>query len=98
METAFIQILNSILYKVQRLNGSNINASKLRALINEAGETVTKFNTLIGIKLLQYRDDLNLYLDGGEDGLNKFYFSKAGALTLITEQLRVLDTGSSVVR
>jgi hypothetical protein len=63
----------------------------LQLLINDAGQTITKFNSLIGGKLIQYRDDLNLYLDGGDDGLNKFYFSKAGALTLITDQLYVLN-------
>ena len=80
-------ILVGIQKKIQNLHSDSSNSGFLQQLLNEASLLIKLTDTEAGAKIQEYSNNLNFYLDGGEDDLVKFYKCKAETLTIIAKQL-----------
>lgn len=82
-------ILVSIQKKIQNLHSDYGNCGFLQQLLHEAGQLIKIYDKEAGAKIQESCNDLNFYLDGGEDDLVKFYRCKADTLTIIAKQVGV---------
>ena len=73
--------------KVQNLKSDSANSGILQQLIDEAGQLIALSDKEAGARLLEYRDELNFYLDGGQDNLEKFFRCKAESLSIIANKI-----------
>ena len=73
--------------KIQNLKSDSGNSGILQELLNEAGQLIKASDEKDGTKVLEFRDELNFYLDGGKDNLEKFYKCKAESLTIIAKKV-----------
>ena len=80
-------ILTGIQRKIQYLHSDASNSGFLQELLNEASQLIKLTDTDAGAKIQEYSNDLNFYLDGGEDDLVKFFKCKAETLTIIAKQV-----------
>ncbi len=80
-------ILVGIQKKIQNLNSDSGNSGFLQQLLHEAGQLITLLDKETGAKIQEYRDELNFYLNGGADNLEKFYKCKSETLAIIAKQI-----------
>ncbi len=80
-------ILVGIQKKIQNLNSDSGNSGFLQQLLHEAGQLIILSDKEAGTKIQEYRDELNFYLNGGADNLEKFYRCKAETLAIIAKQV-----------
>lgn len=73
--------------KIQNLKSESGNSGILQELLNEAGQLINASDEKNGAKIFEFRDELNFYLDGGKDNLEKFYRCKAESLTIIAQKV-----------
>jgi len=74
--------------RIQNIRSDSANSGILQQYINEAGKLIGHFDNDSGTKMLEYRDVLHFYLDGGNDNLDKFYRCKSEVLTIISKKIR----------
>ena len=79
-------ILVGIQKKIQNLHSDSVNSGFLQQLLNEAGQLIGTWDKEAGAKIQEYSDELNFYLDGGEDNLVKFYRCKGETLAIIAKK------------
>lgn len=80
-------ILMGLQKKIQYLHSDASNSGFLQQLLNEASQLIKLTDTEASAKIQEYRNDLNFYLDNGEDDLVKFFKCKAETLTIIAKQV-----------
>ena len=80
-------ILVGIQKKIQNLHSDASNSGFLQQLLNEASQLISLTDKETGAKIQEYSNDLNFYLDNGEDDLVKFFKCKAETLTIIAKQV-----------
>jgi hypothetical protein len=82
-----IKNLVEIQKKIQNLKADSGNSGILQQLLKEAGYLVRLSDEEAGAKILEYRDELNFYLDDNKDNLERFYRCKAESLTIIAKKI-----------
>ena len=80
-------VLVGIQNKIQNLHSDSSNSGFLQQLLYEASQLIKLTDTEAGEKIKGYSNDLNFYLDNGEDDLVKFYRCKAESLSIIAKQV-----------
>lgn len=80
-------ILVGIQKKIQNLHSDSGNSGFLQQLLIEASQLIIPCDKESGKKIEEYSNDLNFYLNGGEDDLVKFYRCKAETLTIIAQKI-----------
>ena len=80
-------ILVGIQKKIQNLHSDSTNSGFLQQLLNEAGQLIRLSDKETGAKIQDYSNELNFYLNGGEDNLVKFYRCKGETLAIIAQQV-----------
>lgn len=87
MSDSIKNTLIGIQNKIQNLKSDSGNSGVLQQLLNDAGQLIKLLDEEAGEKILEYRDELNFYLDNGKDNLDKFYKCKAESLTIIAKKI-----------
>lgn len=80
-------ILVGIQKKIQNLHSASANSGFLQLLLHEAGQLIKVSDKEAGAKIKICAEELDFYLNGGEDDLVKFYKCKAETLTIIAKQV-----------
>lgn len=73
--------------KIQNLKSDSGSTGIFQQLLNEAGQLIRLSDEEAGARLLEYRDELNFYLDDGVDNLVRFYKCKAESLSIIAKKI-----------
>ena len=73
--------------RIQVLKSDAAYSGVLQKLLNDAGGFIGISDEEQGARILEYRDELNFYSDGGEDNLGRFYKCKAESLSIIAKKI-----------
>ena len=73
--------------KIQVLKSDSRYSGVLQKLLNDAGGFIGLSDEEAGARILEYRDELYFYSDGGDDNLEKFYKCKAESLSIIAKKI-----------
>lgn len=80
-------VLVSVQRKIQNLHSDVGNSGFLQQLLNEACEIIKLTDKEAGTQIHKFSYELNFYLEGGSDNLEKFYRCKAEGLTIIAKHI-----------
>lgn len=72
--------------KIQNMKSDVKNVSLLQQLFHDAAELIGHTDEEAKHKLMHYRAELNFYLDGMNDNMERYYKCKSEVLTIISKR------------